>query len=105
MSLDYQKGSAEHNRSYPFQAEKLALSESCRDREMKMHQIETEKEEIFEDNQRIATMLATSEGDKKEVGSILERLSEERRNFQRQCRQFKEKGKVRSLQEAAVATV
>ena len=71
----------------------MALSESCRDREMKMHQIETEKEEIFEDNQRIATMLATSEGDKKEVGSILERLSEERRNFQRQCRQFKEKGK------------
>ncbi len=70
------------------------MIESLREMEEKIQQLGTEKTELFEDNQRIAQHLATSEGDRKEVGSILERLSEERKNFQRQCRQFKEKGKI-----------
>lgn len=54
--------------------------------------LESERGELLEDNQRMANLLADSEGDRKEVANVLERLSEERKNFQRQCKQFKEKG-------------
>lgn len=57
-----------------------------------LQRLQREKAELLEDNQHIAKLLANSEGDRKEVGDLLERLSEERRNFQRQCRQFKDKG-------------
>lgn len=40
----------------------------------------------------MAKLLDNSEGDRKEVGDMLERLSEERKNFQRQCKQFEDKG-------------
>lgn len=54
--------------------------------------LESEREELLRDNQRMANLLADSEGDRKEVANVLERLAEERRNFQRQCKQFKDKG-------------
>lgn len=47
---------------------------------------------LLEDNQQMAKLLADSEGDKKEVANLLERLSEERKNFQRKMKQFKEQG-------------
>lgn len=58
----------------------------------KIRQLESEKAELLEDNQQMAKMVSGSEGDKKEVANLLERLSEERKNFQRQCNQLKAKG-------------
>jgi hypothetical protein len=40
----------------------------------------------------MASLLASSDGDRKEVGGLLERLSEERKNFQWQVEQFKDRG-------------
>lgn len=59
-----------------------------------LERLEAEKAELLEDNQRMATLLAGSEGDRKEVGGLLERLSEERRNFQRQVEQFRDRGQL-----------
>ena len=56
--------------------------------------MQQEKAELLGDNQDIAQLLANTEGDRKEVGNLLERLSEERKNFQRQCKQFQDRGKV-----------
>ena len=53
-----------------------------------------ESQELLEDNQRMAKLLADSEGDKKEVANLLERLSEERKNYQRKMKQFKEQGNL-----------
>lgn len=58
-----------------------------------LERIEAEKAELLQDNQCMAKLLASSEGDRKEVGDLLERLSEERKDFQRQCKQFRDKGK------------
>ena len=57
-----------------------------------MQRLQEEKAELLADNQNMAKLLASTEGDRKEVGDLLERLSEERKNFQRQCQQFKERG-------------
>ena len=46
------------------------------------------------DNRRMAEMLSTSEGDTREVADMLERLSEERKDLQRQCRQLRDKGEI-----------
>ena len=56
--------------------------------------LESERGELLEDNQRMANLLADSAGDKKDVASVLERLADERRDFQQQCKQFKEKGEL-----------
>lgn len=60
--------------------------------EKDLQRIVSEKAELLEDNQRMAKLLANSEGDRKEVADLLERLSEERKKFQRQCELFKDQG-------------
>ena len=42
-------------------------------------------DELLADNRRMAEMLATSEGDSKEMASLLERLSEDRKKLQKEC--------------------
>lgn len=68
------------------------MLESQEEMENALQQLEVEKLELLEDNQKMAKMLDSSEGDRKEVAGVLERLEEERTNFKRQCRQFKDKG-------------
>lgn len=54
--------------------------------------VEGQKAELLQDNQWMAQKLAGSEGDRKEVAVLLERVMDERKAFQRQCKQFKDKG-------------
>ena len=54
--------------------------------------VELKKAELLQDNQRMAQMLASSEGDRKDVVSLLERVACERMDFQRHDKPFKEKG-------------
>ena len=56
-------------------------------------QLEKERGELLRDNRRMAEMLATSEGDSREVADMLERLSQERRQLRRQCQQLRENGR------------
>ncbi len=59
-----------------------------------MRQLERKREELFADNRRMAEMLATSEGESREVADMLERLAGERKQLQRQCQQLRENGRV-----------
>ena len=73
---------------FPSQAEQTVHESKDKD----LERLEAEKESLLEDNQRMAALLADSEGDRKEVGGLLERLSQERKNFQRQVDDFKARG-------------
>lgn len=53
-----------------------------------LHKIESEKGELLADNQRMAELLAVSEGD----SQVMEGLIEERRSLQRQCKQLRDNG-------------
>ena len=55
--------------------------------------MEGEKADLLLDNQRMAKLLAGSEGDRKDTASLLDRVIVERKDFQRQCKRFKEKGR------------
>ena len=61
---------------------------------MKSQLLELDKErgELLSDNQRMAEMLATSEGDSAQVTQVIERLTEERRSLLRQCQQLRDNG-------------
>lgn len=61
--------------------------------EDRIRQLERGREELLSDNRRMAEMLATSEGDTKEVAEMLERLTEERKQLQRQCHQLRQSGR------------
>ena len=54
--------------------------------------LEKERGELLSDNQRMAEMLATSEGDSVQVTQVIERLTEERRSLLRQCQQLRDNG-------------
>ena len=58
----------------------------------KLLELEREKGELVSDNQRMAEMLATSEGDSVQVTQVIERLTEERRSLLRQCQQLRDNG-------------
>ena len=60
-----------------------------------MAQLEKGRGELLGDNRRMAEMLATSEGESQEVADMLERLSQEKRQLQRQYLQLKENGNCR----------
>ena len=55
-------------------------------------ELEKERGELLSDNQRMAGMLATSEGDSVQVTQVIERLTEERRSLLRQCQQLRDNG-------------
>ena len=74
------------------QAEHSRMLGSQYQLEKDLEKLEAEKAELLEDNQRMASLIASSDGDRKEVGGLLERLSEERKSFQRQVEQFKDRG-------------
>ena len=54
--------------------------------------VEREKMELLQDNHRMAQMLASSDGVKKDVAQVLERATSQRKDSLRQCKQFKDKG-------------
>ncbi len=54
--------------------------------------VEGEKVELLHDNQRMAEILAGSEGDRRDIASLLDRVMAERKGFQQKCKRFKEKG-------------
>ena len=60
-----------------------------------VRQLKRGREELLSDNRRMAEMLATSEGDNREVADMLERLSNERKQLQRQCHGLRESGEQR----------
>ena len=60
-----------------------------------MAQLEKGRGELLGDNRHMAEMLATSEGESQEVADILERLSQEKRQLQRQYQQLKGNGNCR----------
>lgn len=62
-----------------------------------VRQLEQKREELFSDNRRMAEMLATSEGESREVADMLERLATERKQLQRQCQQLRENGRRREV--------
>ena len=74
------------------QVEKVKVVETHEEVRQGLKVLQMERDELLEDNQRMASMLASSEGDRKEVANVLDRLAEERKNFQRQCKQFRDKG-------------
>ena len=45
--------------------------------------------EVLADNRRMAEMLATTDGDSKEMAGLLERLSEDRKKLQRECSELR----------------
>ena len=45
--------------------------------------------EVLADNRRMTEMLATAEGDSKEMAGLLERLSEDRKKLQRECSELR----------------
>ena len=72
------------------------MNSSIETMKSQLHHLENEKGELLADNQRMAEMLATSEGDTHEVTRVLERLTEERRCLQRQCQQLRDNGTFRT---------
>ena len=74
------------------QAERLELLETRGEAEGVLCGVEGENVELLQDNHRMAKLLAGSEGDRKDIVSLLDRVMEERKDFQRQCKRFKEKG-------------
>lgn len=74
------------------QNEKVRLLDARGEVEGVLCGVEGEKAELLQDNQRMAQVLAGSEGDRKDVAALLERVVDERKDFQRQCKHFKEKG-------------
>lgn len=57
-----------------------------------LDKMEREKGELLADNQRMAELLAVSEGDSHEASHVMEKLTEERRSLQRQCKQLRDNG-------------
>ena len=72
----------------------MELTSSIEKMNSQLRQLEKEKSELLTDNQRMAEILSSSEGDSQKVTEILERLTEERRSLQRECQQLKENGIV-----------
>ena len=60
--------------------------------ESQVSELQRESDELHSDNRRMAEMLATSEGESREVADMIERLSEEKVALQRQCVEHREKG-------------
>lgn len=75
-----------------FQSERLRLLDARGEVEGVLCGVEGEKAELLHDNQCMAELLAGSEGDRKDIASLLDRVMDERKDFQRQCKRFKEKG-------------
>ena len=71
-----------------FQEEKVTLSSTVEKFQSELHKIESEKGELLADNQRMAELLAVSEGE----SQVMEGLIEERRSLQRQCKQLRDNG-------------
>ena len=57
--------------------------------EEKLKQMEQAHTEVLADNRRMAEMLATTDGDSKEMAGLLERLSEDRKKLQRECSELR----------------
>lgn len=76
------------------QEEKATLSTSLERFQSELHKVESEKRELLADNQRMAELLAVSEGDSQEASQVMERLNEERRSLQRQCKQLRDNGET-----------
>jgi len=74
------------------QSERLQLLDARGEAEGVLCGVEGQKAELLQDNHRMAELLAGSEGDRKDIVSLLDRVMEERKDFQRQCKRFKEKG-------------
>ena len=74
------------------QAEQARLTREKASIEQELDQLERKKEELFMDNRRMAEMLATSEGESREVADMLERLAGDKKQLQRQCQQLRESG-------------
>ena len=77
---------------YYFQEENAKLNGSVEKMKSQLLAVEGEKRELLTDNQRMAEMLATSEGDSAQVSEVIERLTEERRSLLRQCQQLRDNG-------------
>lgn len=60
--------------------------------EARVSGLQRESDELHSDNRRMAEMLATSEGESREVADMIERLTEEKKALQRQCLEYREKG-------------
>ena len=71
-----------------FQEEKVTLSSTVEKFQSELHKIGSEKGELLADNQRMAELLAVSEGE----SQVMEGLIEERRSLQRQCKQLRDNG-------------
>lgn len=62
--------------------------------EARVSELTKHSEELHSDNQHMAELLASSEGETQKVANVIERLTQERKNLLRQCQEHKQAGEL-----------